>query len=79
MSPPRRPPAPRGPVRNHLHDDALAVLRAWSAPDPEQERLRARFVAHLESVPDGMWRSSYPEHLTAGALVVDANGDRVLL
>ena len=79
MSPSRRPLVPRGLLGNPLHDDALAALRTWSAPDPSQERLRARFVAHLESVPDGMWRSSYPDHLTAGALVVDPTGDRVLL
>ena len=26
-----------------------------------------------------MWRSSYPDHVTAGAVVLDATGDRVLL
>lgn len=62
-----------------LHDDALATLRDWSAPDPAQDALRARFVAHLERAGDGMWRSSYPDHITAGALVIDAEGERVLL
>lgn len=62
-----------------LHADALSCLRAWQAPSPDQERLRERFVAHLESTPDGMWRSSYPDHLTAGTLVVSATGDEVLL
>ncbi len=66
-----------------LHDDALAVLRGWQPPADghaaRQEELRERYVAHLEASPDGMWRSSYPDHLTAGALVVDATGDRVLL
>ncbi|WP_183094779.1 NUDIX hydrolase [Nocardioides stalactiti] len=62
-----------------LHADALASLRAWSAPDAGQEQLRARFVAHLESTADGMWRSSYPDHVTAGALVIDSTGERVLL
>jgi 8-oxo-dGTP pyrophosphatase MutT (NUDIX family) len=62
-----------------LRTDALASLRGWTAPDPHQDRLRDRFVAHLERTPDGMWRSSYPDHLTAGALVVDATGERVLL
>ncbi|MFI2486684.1 NUDIX hydrolase [Promicromonospora kroppenstedtii] len=32
-----------------LHRDALATLRAWTGATPEQERLRARYVAHLES------------------------------
>lgn len=62
-----------------LHEDALATLRDWRAPDAEQEALRARFVTHLEGVGNGMWRSSYPDHLTAGALVIDSTGDRVLL
>ncbi|KAA1426923.1 NUDIX hydrolase [Nocardioides antri] len=62
-----------------LHSDALATLRDWAAPDPAQEALRARFVAHLEVAADGMWRSSYPDHITAGALVIDARGERVLL
>lgn len=62
-----------------LHDDALATLRRWHAPDEEQESLRRRFVAHLETTNDGMWRTSYPDHLTAGALVIDDAGERVLL
>lgn len=62
-----------------LHTDALAVLRGWGAPDDEQRRLRDTFVDHLETTADGMWRSSYPDHLTAGTLVVSAGGDEVLL
>lgn len=62
-----------------LHDDALATLRGWPAPTAEQEALRERYVAHLESAPDGMWRSAYPGHITAGALVIDEPGERVLL
>lgn len=62
-----------------LHADALATLREWSAPGDAQEELRGRLVRHLESTPDGMWRSSYPDHLTAGTLVLAADGDRVLL
>jgi 8-oxo-dGTP pyrophosphatase MutT (NUDIX family) len=62
-----------------LHDDALATLRGWRAPDAAQDTLRTRFVAHLERAGDGMWRSSYPDHVTAGALVIDSAGERVLL
>jgi len=62
-----------------LHEDALASLATWAAPDEEQEDLRVKFVRHLHNTPDGMWRSSYPRHITAGALVIDASGDRVLL
>lgn len=62
-----------------LHADALGVLRGWPAPDAVEEALRRRYVAHLESTADGMWRSSYPDHVTAGTLVVDISGDHVLL
>jgi 8-oxo-dGTP pyrophosphatase MutT (NUDIX family) len=62
-----------------LHDAALATLRGWSAPTPEQEALRARYVAHLEAHDDGVRRSCFPDHLTAGTLVLSASGDEVLL
>lgn len=65
--------------RPGLHADALAVLRAWTAPDAEQESLRERYVAHLEGHPDGLARSCLPDHLTASTLVLDAAGERVLL
>jgi 8-oxo-dGTP pyrophosphatase MutT (NUDIX family) len=62
-----------------LHDDALGTLRAWVAPDPEQEQLRRDYVAHLESHPDGTMRECRGAHLTAGALVLSADSARVLL
>jgi len=62
-----------------LHDDALAALRDWVAPTPEQEALRAAFVAHLEAHPDGTVRSCFPDHLTAGTLMLSADGGAVLL
>lgn len=62
-----------------LHADAVAVLRAWTAPDEENERLRADYLAFLADHPDGMRRTCVPEHLTASALVVDAAGERALL
>lgn len=61
------------------HDDALAVLRGWAAPDERQDSLRGRYVRHLEQHPDGTERSCFPDHLTAGTLVLDATGDHVLL
>lgn len=62
-----------------LHADALRVLTRWRPPDDAQERLRGDYVAHLESHPDGMRRSCFPDHLTAGALIVSADRARVLL
>jgi 8-oxo-dGTP pyrophosphatase MutT (NUDIX family) len=62
-----------------LHADALQVLRSWTAPDGDQERLRRDYVAHLEAHPDGLRRSCRPDHLTAGALIVSADSSHVLL
>jgi 8-oxo-dGTP pyrophosphatase MutT (NUDIX family) len=62
-----------------LHADALSLLRAWTAPTPEQERLRRRYADHLAAHADGMTRSCYPDHLTASTLVVSADGSQVLL
>ncbi|MEV0789018.1 NUDIX domain-containing protein [Kribbella sp. NPDC050459] len=62
-----------------LHADAVEVLKSWHAPDAEQEELRAHYLHHLSTHPDGMWRSCRPEHVTASALVVDAAGRNTLL
>ncbi|MGN6250255.1 MAG: NUDIX hydrolase [Marmoricola sp.] len=61
------------------HDDALAVLSAWTAPDAEQETLRTAYVEHLRRHPDGLYRACFPDHLTAGCLVVSDDGTQVLL
>ncbi len=62
-----------------LHEDALSLLRAWTPPDRAQDRLRSRYVAHLEVHPDGLSRSCFPAHLTASTLILSADGSRVLL
>jgi 8-oxo-dGTP pyrophosphatase MutT (NUDIX family) len=62
-----------------LRDSALSTMRGWSAPDPGQQALRARYVAHLETHPDAAYRECRPDHLTAGALVVSADHRQVLL
>jgi 8-oxo-dGTP pyrophosphatase MutT (NUDIX family) len=62
-----------------LHADALDVLTGWAAPTPEQDRLRASYAEHLTAHDDGQWRSCFPAHLTAGALVLDHDRTRVLL
>jgi 8-oxo-dGTP pyrophosphatase MutT (NUDIX family) len=62
-----------------LHEDALATLTAWHAPGPAQDRLRRRFLGHLEDHADGMRRSCFPAHLTASTLVLSADHERVLL
>ena len=64
---------------SHLHEDALALLRAWTAPDAVQEEVRRRYVAHLEAHPDGLSRTCFPDHITASTLVLSEDGERVLL
>ena len=62
-----------------LHADALATLESWSAPDDEQASRRDQYVAHLHARADGCEKACFPDHLTAGALVLSHDGDRVLL
>ena len=62
-----------------VHADALRVLGSWSAPDADQERLRRDYVAHLERHPDGVRRGCFPDHLTAGTVVLSHDGAAVLL
>jgi 8-oxo-dGTP pyrophosphatase MutT (NUDIX family) len=61
------------------HEEALRTLRTWRAPSPEQAALRDRYVAHLVAHRDGLERSCSRGHLTAGALVLSADLDAVLL
>ena len=62
-----------------LREDAQAVLSAWSAPDAQQEQLRAELLDHLATHEDAMWKQGPAAHLTASALVLNASLDKVLL
>lgn len=62
-----------------LTRDALATLRDWSPAPGRQSVLRDRFVGHLEEHPDGVWRTCFPDHLTAGVVVLTEDLDHVLL
>jgi 8-oxo-dGTP pyrophosphatase MutT (NUDIX family) len=65
-----------------LHADAVRVLTAY-APVPgeqaTQEKLRQDYLDHLAARPDGMWKACTAGHVTASALVVDPEQQRVLL
>lgn len=64
---------------SRLHDDAVRTLSTWTAPDPAQEAWRLEYVAHLAAQPDGLAKACFPDHLTAGALVLNHDGSQVLL
>jgi 8-oxo-dGTP pyrophosphatase MutT (NUDIX family) len=64
---------------SRLRDDALATLGGWRSPDERQERLRREYVDHVRRHAEPASRSTGPGHLTAGALVLSAVGDEVLL
>ncbi len=61
------------------HSGALEQLERWVPPTERDARLRARYVEHLRAHPDGLLKPCFPEHLTAGAIVVSPDGDAVLL
>ena len=64
---------------NSLHANASALLSTWVPPSQDQARLRDRYVTHLRNHPDALDRSCFPDHLTAGAIVVSPAADAVLL
>jgi 8-oxo-dGTP pyrophosphatase MutT (NUDIX family) len=66
-------------VSDGLHASAVLALTGWTPPSPEQAALRDRFVAHLGEHPDGLAKACFPDHLTAGAIVVSPRADAVLL
>ncbi|GAB3296855.1 NUDIX domain-containing protein [Epidermidibacterium keratini] len=62
-----------------LHSSAIDVLETWRPDDPSQESLRQSYLAYLAARTDAMERACAPGHLTASAVVVDAEGERTLL
>lgn len=62
-----------------LHADAVRALAEWAAPDAAQEQRCEEFLDVLLAHPDALWREGPPEHLTASALVLNAEGSHVLL
>ena len=62
-----------------LHEDAVARLESWTAPDERQEQLRRDFLEHLHAHPDAMSKAGPPAHLTGSVLVLDEAGGSALL
>ena len=71
--------AATGPAWQVLHDDAVARLEAWVAPDAEQERLRLTYLEHLRAHPDAVSKAGPPAHLTGSVIVLDETGQSALL
>lgn len=62
-----------------LHADAMSALLLFDPPDAHQARLRTEFLGLLATRDDGVFRSCAPDHLTAGAVVLDPVQHAVLL
>lgn len=62
-----------------LHSSARAALAQAQFDDPEQDGLRHTYLAFLDAAPHGCLRAHTPGHITASALVVDADATHALL
>jgi len=62
-----------------LRDQVQHTLLSWDAPDPQQDILRAEFLAHLTAHSRGVVRDCRAGHITASALIVDPKVEKVLL
>ncbi|PAZ17649.1 NUDIX hydrolase [Streptomyces sp. SA15] len=58
-----------------LYDDTVLVLKNHE----DLGELRQVYLDHLAAHPDGMWKACTDGHITASALVIDAERGRVLL
>jgi 8-oxo-dGTP pyrophosphatase MutT (NUDIX family) len=66
-------------VTRELHASAVDTLAGWSPPSTRQTELRERYLTHLRAHEDGLAKACFPEHLTAGAIVLSPAADAVLL
>lgn len=74
------PAAPADPERDRaLHESAVATLRGWTAPDPDQDAVRAEYLKLLLGDRPCLRKPDLPDHLTAGAVLLSADGAQVLL
>ena len=62
-----------------LRQDAITQLTAWVATDAQQETWRTELLEHCRRHPDALWKQGPPQHLTAGAIVLDESLQHVLL
>lgn len=67
------------PAFARLHDDALAQLRGWTAPDAATSRAQERMLTALADDPTAMWRFHNRGHFTASLVVLDPSATHVAL
>jgi 8-oxo-dGTP pyrophosphatase MutT (NUDIX family) len=67
-----------GEVPN-LWDGCVETLRGWRPPGAHQDELRAAYLDHLASHPDGWSRGCSGAHLTASSLICQPRRRLVLL
>lgn len=58
----------------------VSTIEGWQGPDPDQERLRLDYLAHLREHGDaGLWKAGMPQHVTASCVVLSEDLDETLL
>ena len=62
-----------------VHETTREALQRWDVQEPEQDGLRHTYLAFLDSAPGGCLRAHVPGHITASALVVNADATHALL
>lgn len=62
-----------------LHANTFATLDTWRPALPAQESLRQAFLGFIAARPDACQRRCEPGHITASAVVLDADERHVLL
>jgi ADP-ribose pyrophosphatase YjhB (NUDIX family) len=62
-----------------LREDTLSTLDKWRPAIPGQESLRQAFLGFVAAREDACARSCEAGHVTASAVLLDADGERVLL
>lgn len=61
------------------HADARRTLSGWKPGDVHQEALRHAFLTLLDARADACLRACEPGHVTSSAMLVDRDGEHVML
>ncbi|MEV6909994.1 NUDIX hydrolase [Amycolatopsis sp. NPDC051071] len=62
-----------------LHDDVVSTLSSWRPADTAQESLRQAYLGFLAAREDACLRECAAGHITASAVLLDADAENVLL